>query len=49
MELDIHSLGGNCPVQAEGLIDGHPFFFRARGAHWSMTVGSPATGGQFFI
>lgn len=44
----IDFLGGNCPVQGEGEIDGHPFYFRARGSHWSLTVdekdstGSPA-------
>ncbi|WAJ27116.1 hypothetical protein [Antarcticirhabdus aurantiaca] len=32
-------LGGNCPVQAEGEIDGKPFYFRARGERWSMSIG----------
>lgn len=32
-------LGGNCPVQAEGTINGQPFYFRARGEHWSMSIG----------
>lgn len=36
--LIIH-LGGNCPVQAEGTVDGEPFYFRARGERWSMSVG----------
>lgn len=40
MALEINSLGGNCPVQAEGQVDGEPFYFRARGAHWSMSIGS---------
>jgi hypothetical protein len=35
----ITTFGGNCPVQAEGTIDGHAFYFRARGAHWSMSIG----------
>lgn len=35
----IHGIGGNCPVQAEGTINGAPFYFRARGEHWSMEVG----------
>lgn len=39
MALIIEDLGGNCPVQAEGFFDGVPFYFRARGSHWSLTVG----------
>lgn len=35
----IDFLGGNCPVQAEGTVDGQPFYFRARGDHWSMSIG----------
>ena len=35
----IDSFGGNCPVQAEGTIDGKPFYFRARGSRWSMSIG----------
>lgn len=35
----IDSFGGNCPVQAEGTIDGKPFYFRARGSSWSMSIG----------
>ena len=37
--LEIDFLGGNCPVQAEGTIDGRPFYFRSRGEHWSMSIG----------
>jgi hypothetical protein len=36
------TLGGNCPVQATGLIDGEPFCFRARWSHWSLSIGSDA-------
>lgn len=36
--IDVWELGGNCPVQAAGDIDGWPFYFRARGAHWSLEV-----------
>lgn len=36
--VTIDFLGGNCPVQAEGAIDGHTFYFRARGSHWSMEI-----------
>lgn len=38
-EIRIDLIGGNCPVQAEGLIDGAPFYFRARGSRWSLSVG----------
>jgi hypothetical protein len=36
--FDVHHLGGLCPVQAEGTVNGHRFFFRARGARWRMYV-----------
>jgi hypothetical protein len=35
----IDHLYGNCPVQADGFIDGEPFYFRARGEHWSIEIG----------
>ena len=34
----IDEIGGSCPVQAEGTIDGVPFYFRSRGARWSISV-----------
>lgn len=37
--LKIDWLGGNCPVQAEGHVDGKPFYFRARGDHWALNIG----------
>lgn len=37
--IEIDWLEGNCPVQAEGTIDGHPFYFRARGSAWSLSIG----------
>lgn len=37
--LVIESIGGNCPVQAEGIIAGEPFYFRARWQRWSFSVG----------
>lgn len=37
--LRIDTLGGTCPVQAEGTVDGHAFYFRARGSYWSMSIG----------
>jgi len=38
--IEIDWLGGNCPVQAMGKIDGEPFYFRARGETWSLSIGS---------
>lgn len=37
--VNIVELGGNCPVQAEGTIAGKPFYFRARGSSWRLSVG----------
>lgn len=53
MPYEITSIGGNCPVQAEGSIDGMPFYFRARGEHWSFSVadspeGDPVDGKGFY-
>jgi hypothetical protein len=39
MELIIETIGGFCPVQAEGTVDGKPFYFRARGSHWAINIG----------
>mgnify|MGYP001570443230 CR=1 FL=1 len=38
MEIIYKSLGGNCPVQAEGTINGHGFYFRSRGEYWYLYV-----------
>ena len=38
--IDIREIYGECPVQAEGFVDGEPFYFRSRGARWSMEIGS---------
>lgn len=38
-EIQIQWLGGNCPVQAKGTINGKEFYFRARGDSWSLSVG----------
>lgn len=35
-------LGGNCPVQAEGTVDGQPYYFRARGNAWELWIGQSA-------
>lgn len=37
--IRIETLGGNCPVQAEGFIGDAPFYFRARGGRWSIGIG----------
>ena len=43
----IDEIGGNCPVQAEGHIGGKTeFYFRARGAAWSMSVGGKDVVGE---
>ena len=34
----LYWLGGNCPVQGEGEVDGHAFYFRARGNEWQFHV-----------
>ncbi len=36
--ISIDTIGGNCPVQAEGQIDGFVFYFRARGRAWSVEI-----------
>lgn len=38
-QVIIRWIGGNCPVQAEGSVGGYEFYFRARGARWSMSIG----------
>lgn len=43
-DVAIDSIGGNCPVQAEGTINGLRFYFRSRGEHWSVEVHPTASG-----
>lgn len=31
-------VGGACPVQGTGHVDGHPLYFRARGWLWSVRI-----------
>lgn len=38
-EVIISEIGGYCPVQAEGTINGKLFYFRARGSRWSLGIG----------
>jgi hypothetical protein len=44
MKIEIRWIGGNCPVQGEGTIDGQEFYFRARGEHWSIGIGGDPVG-----
>jgi hypothetical protein len=30
--------GGMCPVQGDGVIDGHPCYYRSRGKGWSLEI-----------
>jgi len=39
-DYDLEYLGGNCPVQAEGTINEIPFYYRARGDRWSLSIGA---------
>lgn len=41
MPLTIEYLGGNCPVQSEGMFDDYQYYFRARGQHWSIELTDP--------
>lgn len=42
--IKIETLGGNCPVQGEGQIDAKPFYFRARGNRWTLSIGGDPVG-----
>ena len=35
---------GLCPVQAEGKINGLPFYFRSRGNNWSLSIAATPDG-----
>lgn len=37
--IEIDYIGGYCPVQSEGWINGKPFYFRARYERWSLGIG----------
>lgn len=38
IELTVSEWGGACPFQAEGTINGKPFYFRARHGSWTLEV-----------
>ena len=44
--ITIDSIGGTCPVQAEGTIGKFPFYFRSRNQHWSFDVTYPCADGE---
>lgn len=47
--LRLTQAGGMCPFQAEGTLDGHPFYFRYRGGGMTLRVGQKgATEADFF-
>jgi hypothetical protein len=47
--IHIDYIGGNCPVQAEGTVDGKPFYFRARWDKWSIGIGcEPVLSPEFY-
>jgi hypothetical protein len=37
--LTIDIEGGKAPVQIQGRVDGTPFYFRARGMFWTVSIG----------
>lgn len=47
-EIVIEWLDGNCPVQAEGTVSGKRFYFKSRGARWSLSVGDDPLGNPEF-
>ena len=44
MKIVIENIGGWCPVQADGTVDGVPFYFHSRGEGWSMAIGDDPVG-----
>lgn len=45
--IHINWLGGKCPVQAEGTINGKPFYFRSRGDWWCIEIGFGKAGWKY--
>jgi hypothetical protein len=43
--IEVDEFGGWCPVQVTGMIDGLPFYFRARGDAWRLNI-ADAPGGD---
>lgn len=42
--LDVDYMGGACPTQSEGRIQGVPFYYRARHGSWSLSIGEDPVG-----
>ena len=40
MRLEVVTLGGDAPLQGFGYVDGHPWYFRARGNAWEFAIGN---------
>lgn len=38
------TIGGACPLQGDGNVDGLPWYFRARGGSWSFSVAATPDG-----
>ena len=38
IKLEVEEWGGACPFQANGKINGFPFYFRARHGMWTLEV-----------
>lgn len=38
------TIGGACPLQGDGVVDGLPWYFRARGEAWSFSVAATPDG-----
>lgn len=38
MKLEVVQIGGDAPLQGFGYLDGHPWYFRARGDRWWFAV-----------
>lgn len=47
--IQVIGIFGMVPVQAHGLIDGHFFYFRARGEEWRIEIGGSDDGEQLPI
>ncbi len=43
-DFELSHLSGWTPVQAEGTLDGHYFYFRARGSYWRFELGGNECG-----
>jgi hypothetical protein len=42
-------VGGNCPVQGQGLVDGLPAYFRARHSSWQLSIANDPDGDPVMV